>query len=179
MRIMGFILACLAVLLLTATSYRSEAPETPQPEIRAQYNVPLDEELQAFIASKCEEYHIDTAVVLAVIERESRFNPEAVGDSGKAIGLMQVQPRWHMERMARLDCYDLLDPQQNVTVGIDFLAELVEAYEGDVSMALVAFNAGQKGAYDGWFSVGKYESDYSRGVLERAQYFSEGVMIND
>ena len=106
------------------------------------YAVPLDAELQLHIIQTCEEHHIDPAIVLAMIWKESRYNPEAVGDGGNSLGLMQIQPYWHSARCERLGCDDLLDPYQNVVVGIDYLAESIERYDGDVAKALVAYNQG-------------------------------------
>ena len=106
------------------------------------YDVPLEAELQKHIIQTCEEYHIDPAIVLAMIWKESRYNPEAVGDGGNSFGLMQIQPYWHSGRMERLGCTDLLDPYQNVVVGINYLAESIDRYDGDVGKALVAYNQG-------------------------------------
>lgn len=106
------------------------------------YDVPLDKDLQLHIIETCEAYHIDPAIVMAMIWRESRYNADAVGDSGNSLGLMQIQPYWHGGRMERLGCEDLLDPYQNVVVGIDYLAESIERYDGDIAKALVAYNQG-------------------------------------
>lgn len=106
------------------------------------YPVPLDEELQLFIIGLCEEHHIDPAVVFCMIHQESSFNASMVGDGGDSFGLMQVQPKWHSERMKKLGCEDLLDPYQNVTVGIDYYAECLDKYDGDNAKALTAYNQG-------------------------------------
>ena len=107
------------------------------------YPVPLDHDLQAHIIRTCHEYGIDPALVMAVIQKESTFDAAAVGDSGDSAGLMQVQERWHRERMERLGVSDLLDPYQNTLVGIDYLAELLTQYP--VSDALTAYNSGSPG----------------------------------
>ena len=106
------------------------------------YDVPLDMELQLHIIQTCEEHHIDPAIVMAMIWRESGFRADAVGDDGNAFGLMQIWPYWHSARCERLGCTDLLDPYQNVVVGIDYLAESIDRYDGDVAKALVAYNQG-------------------------------------
>ena len=82
-----------------------------EPEV-AYFDVPLSEDLQDHIFSLCEEYVVEPAIVMAMIERESRFKPDVVGDSGRSVGLMQIQKRWHSERMARLGVTDLYDPYQ-------------------------------------------------------------------
>lgn len=130
------------------------------------YSVPLETEIQRKIKELCAAEGLDPTVILAMIDVESSFEAKALGDGGNSYGLMQIQPRWHSERMAALGVTDLLDPKQNVTVGIDILAELVAKYDGNIEMALVAYNAGPTGAYRHWFSRGVYSSDYSEKVLK-------------
>lgn len=62
--------------------------------------------------------------------------------------------------MEKLGCTDLLDPHQNVVVGIDYLAESIRRYDGDVAKALVAYNAGH---YNGTVTA------YAKSVLEKAE----------
>lgn len=140
------------------------------------YDVPLDEDLQLFIVRECEKHHIDAAIIMAMIEHESEFKADAIGDNGHSHGLMQIQERFHLERMKRLGCDDLLDPYQNVQVGIDYLAEQLERY-GDIEKALVAYNAGPTGAYNNWFSRGVYSSDYSSAVIENSQNITKGTVF--
>ena len=124
----------------TEPIYTAEPIYTTAPIIL--YDVPLDTTLQLHIIQVAEAYGIDPAIIFAMIYRESTYNPSVIGDNGEAFGLMQVQPKWHSDRMARLGCTDLLDPFQNVVVGIDYLAEQKARYGGDMSKALVAYNAG-------------------------------------
>ena len=138
------------------------------------FDVPLDKDLQEHIFRLCEEYGIDPAIILAMCRRESNYRFDAAGDSGNSKGVMQIQERWHKARMERLDVTDLFNPYQNVAVGIDYLGELLESYDGDMSMALVAYNAGPSGAYTYWFSQGEYANDYSRAVLETADALNAG-----
>ena len=119
-----------------------ELKAAPMEEPVMMYDVPLDKELQLHIIRTCEEYHIDPAIVMAMIWRESGFRADAVGDDGNAFGLMQIWPYWHSGRMERLGCTDLLDPYQNVVVGINYLAESIDRYDGDVAKGLVAYNQG-------------------------------------
>ncbi len=150
----------------------TEAPEAVQEVSEAVcltiYPVPLDEGLQTFIVRSCEVRHIDAAVVMAMIEKESSYNASAVGDSGNSLGLMQIQPRWHGERMAELGCDDLLNPYQNVTVGIDYLSELLDRYDGDIEKALTAYN---QGSFKG--TVTKYATE----VLQISNRLKGGVQM--
>lgn len=128
------------------------------------YPVPLDAELQQHIISVSDAYNIDPVLVMAIIEKESQFDDNAIGDSGNSYGLMQVNAQYHGERMAKLGVTNLLCPYCNVLVGIDYFAECLEKYS-DVHKALIMYNAGAGNAYEGWFSVGVYKSDYSREVV--------------
>lgn len=141
--------------------------EEESKEPNTYYAVPLSEDLKNHIITVSESYWIDPAIVFAIIEKESNYNEQAIGDGGRSFGLMQIQERWHTDRMDKLGVTNLLDPYQNVIVGVDYLAELLYYY-GDLDMALVAYNAGYGGAEKYWFSEGVYTSDYSESVMEIA-----------
>lgn len=136
----------------------TEPVETEPPAIL--YDVPLDADLQHHITETAEEYGIDPAIIVAMAYRESTYNPDAIGDGGNSLGLLQIQPQWHSERMERLDCPNLLDPFQNVTVAIDYLSEMLGWYDGNMAKALVAYNAG---SYNGTIT------GYAEAVLEIAE----------
>ena len=136
-----------------------EPPEVDPVKI---YDVPLDAELQRHISELCDTNGIDMSLVLAIIGQESNYRPDAVGDNGNSLGLMQIQPRWHTARMERLGVTDLLDPYQNTAVGIDLLAELIEEGNG-TEWAVTAYNAGTAAA------------DYNRAIGTRTEY-AESVM---
>lgn len=108
------------------------------------YDVPLSAGLQEHIYQLCNAYNVDMPLVLAIIGQESNYRPDAAGDNGNSLGLMQIQPRWHQTRMDDLGVTDLLDPYQNVTVGIDLLADLIE--KGGTRWAIIAYNAGAETA---------------------------------
>lgn len=105
------------------------------------YDVPLDVSLQEHIIEQAETHGIDPAIVVAMCWKETQYNPKAIGDGGNSYGLLQVQPRWHYERMLKLGCTNLLDPYQNVTVAVDYLAENLNRY-GSIEAAVTAYNAG-------------------------------------
>ena len=134
------------------------------------YDVPLDTELQLFIVQLCEDHHIEPSIVIAMIQRESTYQADAIGDNGEAFGLMQVQPKWHLERIERLGVSDLLDPYQNVTVGVDYLAEMIAKGNG-LEWALMAYNAGATGANKGYgstYAADVFEICEGLGVIEYA-----------
>ena len=141
------------------------------------YPVPLDADLQLFIVDECEKVSIAPEVVFAMIQKESTFKADAVGDNGNSFGLLQIQPRWHQERMDKLGVDNLLDPYQNIKVGVDYLAELVNRYE-DIDMALMAFNAGPSGADKHWWSKGIYTNSYSEEVMENSEEIMKGMVVD-
>ena len=136
------------------------------------YDVPLSHELQDHIFELCDKYVISPSLVIAIIEKESNYDPETMGDGGDSFGLMQIQPKWHRARMARLGCTNLLDPFQNVTVGIDILAELAQT-RSSVEWILMAYNGGAGPAtYN--YNMGII-TDYAQEVMEDYYKFEEEV----
>lgn len=133
--------------------------EATQPAVTL-YNVPLDADLQLHIIETAEAHGIDPAIILAMAFRESTYNPAAVGDGGNSYGLLQIQPKWHYKRMQKLGCTDLFDPYQNVSVGIDYLAEMLNRYDGDIEKALVGYN---QGSYNGTITR------YARTIMAKAE----------
>jgi hypothetical protein len=132
------------------------------------FDVPLDEDLQDYIFMLCKENYIDPEIVIAMIWRESNFNPNCVGDNGNSLGLMQVQPRFHSERMERLGCTDLIDPYQNILVGVDFLSELMGRGE-PIEWVLMAYNGGA--SYANRKAAAGEVSSYALRVLEKSESF--------
>lgn len=134
--------------------------ETPAKEVISYYSsIPLDKELQHYIIQQSHANGILPEIVMAMIDRESGFDIEQVGDNGNSFGLMQIQPRWHYGRMLELESTDLFNPYHNVTVGIDYLCELLSKYDGDMAKALVAYN---QGSYKGTVTA------YAKAVMEKA-----------
>lgn len=140
------------------------------------YDVPLASELQLYIANLCEEYHTDPALVIAMIGVESSYNADAVGDGGDSVGLMQIQSKWHQERMARLGASDLTNPYENVIVGIDYIAEQLAEGQG-VEWALMAYNGGV--AYANEMTAAGKVSDYATEVMAIAYKLTAERAEND
>ena len=64
-------------------------------------DIPLSQELQIWLIDYCKDIHINPYMIMAMCERESQYNANAVGDSGRSLGIMQIQPRWNGWRMDR------------------------------------------------------------------------------
>lgn len=114
-------------------------------------NIPLTREEQNLLITACKEFEVPYALALALIEVESTFQ-NTIGDSGDSFGYMQVQPRWHYDRMERLEVTDLLDPNGNFRVGLDYLSELYGTY-GDWNTALTVYNMGSNPGYVNDYAV--------------------------
>ena len=121
-------------------------------------DVPLDGDTKALLHSACEEAGITYELALAVILKETGFQ-NVMGDNGNSYGYMQIQPRWHEDRMERLGVTDLTDPYSNFRVGCDFLAELLSKYT--LEEALTAYNSGKPGKSEYAKSVMNYMEEYN------------------
>ena len=158
------------------TEYITEPTETEVPtekvteptEAVLLYNVPLDQDLQLHIISEAEAHNIDPAIIMAMAFRETTYRTDVIGDSGNSYGLLQIQPYWHRERMKKLGCDNLLDPYQNVIVGIDYLAENLNRY-GSIEAALTAYNQGH---YNGTVT------SYAKDVLAKAETIRSEVYVS-
>lgn len=138
------------------------------------YPVNLDADLQRYIIETCEEYTINPSIIIAMCFYESSFNADAIGDNGECMGLMGISPRWCWPEMEKLNCPDMRDPYQNVTVGIDIFAQKLAKYDGNTEMALMSYNAGDAGAHRLWFDKGIYSTTYSSNIINMSWDLDHG-----
>ncbi|MBI5259740.1 MAG: transglycosylase SLT domain-containing protein [Burkholderiales bacterium] len=92
-----------------------------------------------FVNLVAPEYQLAPHLVLAVMATESNFDPLAVSPKN-AQGLMQLIP----DTAARFNVRRITDPAQNIRGGMAYLRWLLAYFEGDVSLALAAYNAGER-----------------------------------
>ncbi len=95
------------------------------------------QEFEHLIKASATKYGVSPALVRAVIQAESGYNPHAVSRAG-ASGLMQLMPG----TAKSLNVSNTFDPKQNVDGGVRYLKFLLDTFKGDVSLALAAYNAG-------------------------------------
>lgn len=140
---------------------------SPEPKAVVSYPVPLDQDLQDYIVQTCLEYEVSPCIVFAIIGVESGYDASKIGDNGKSWGLMQIYSTQHTARCVRLGAWNLLDPYQNVRVGIDYLAELL-ATGHDIEWCLSWYNG-----------HGGEPCEYARTVLCNAEQILEGVQVHE
>jgi hypothetical protein len=115
-------------------------------------DIPLsgDCDLDWIIFRAGEKSGVDPRFIHAVIKQESRYDPKAVSHAG-AQGLMQMMP----PTAKRFGLKDPFDATANVEAGTKYLKWLLKRFDGDVSLALAGYNAGE-GAVDKYKGVPPY-----------------------
>lgn len=91
------------------------------------------------IMEVAERYEVDPDLVRAIIFAESGYNPRATSKKG-ARGLMQLMP----STAKALGVEDIYDPQENIDGGVRYFRTLLDRFDGDVQLALAAYNAGSR-----------------------------------
>ncbi|MBW1897746.1 MAG: lytic transglycosylase domain-containing protein, partial [Deltaproteobacteria bacterium] len=112
----------------------------PESEIKAEplrLNIKKSRKFQPIINQVADRYEVDPDLVRAVIMVESSYNPLALSNKG-AMGLMQLMPRT-ARAMGVQDCFN---PEHNINGGVRYLKKLLTRYNGDIELALAAYNAG-------------------------------------
>ena len=111
----------------------------PEPPV-AQVRMPADAEMRryaAIIRGASRIHGVEGELVHAMIWAESSFNPNAVSPAG-ASGLMQLMP----ETARSYGVSNVFDPEENIRAGVKMMGRLLVQFDGDVELALAAYNAG-------------------------------------
>lgn len=155
------------------TTSAPSTPEQTEPEERPRIyeSIPLDAEIQEFTFRRCEEKGLDYETVIAIMQRESRFDPTAISDTND-YGIMQINECNHEWLKAELGITDFLDAKQSITAGTEILGRLAAKYD-DPQKILMAYNMGETGAGRLW-EEGTTTSAYSRDIMARRAAILEG-----
>ena len=123
----------------------------------------LDVPFANFIAASAVTHGVAAELVASVIAVESNFNPNAVSVKS-ARGLMQLMPK----TAAHFGVTNVFDPKQNIDAGTHYLKQLLLRYNGDLPLALAAYNAGPD-RVEQFRTVPPYREtrDYVRRVTEK------------
>jgi soluble lytic murein transglycosylase-like protein len=121
----------LAALLLVVTAPVTTTSEAENPLTYSK------QDLRRAIAFYAKRYRLDPALLRAVIKAESDFRQHVVSKKG-AVGLMQLTP----DTAATLRVGNVYDSVENIRGGAKQLRHLLNRYQGDLSLALAAYNAG-------------------------------------
>lgn len=111
----------------TSSSKNAGSPET----------VTSPAELEDIFHRAAKEYNVDVNLLKAVAKTESNFNTNATSSVG-AMGVMQLMPGTAQS----LGVTDAYNPEQNIMGGAKYLSQMLHKYNGNVSLALAAYNAG-------------------------------------
>ncbi|MFC1665720.1 lytic transglycosylase domain-containing protein [Pseudomonadota bacterium] len=90
------------------------------------------------ISLTASRFGIDKALIKAIVEIESSYNPNAVSKKG-AYGLMQLMP----ETAKRYGVRNVQSPTENLQGGVRYLKDLLQMFNQDTKLALAAYNAGE------------------------------------
>lgn len=124
-------------------------------------------ELEPTIARAAIQARLHPALVRAVIKTESGYDPRAVSRAG-ALGLMQLMP----QTAALHHVEDAFDPEQNIAGGTKHLRYLLDRFQGNLPLALAAYNAGEH-VIDRYQTLPPYEEtrNYVKKVLHYYRTF--------
>ena len=100
-------------------------------------SVSSPEDLETYFKEASETYHVDINLLKAIAKVESNFNPKATSSAG-AMGVMQLMP----STAKGLGIRDAYDAHDNIMGGAKIISQNLKKYNGDLPLALAAYNAG-------------------------------------
>lgn len=95
------------------------------------------DDISKMLQFTAKKYGVDPKLVMAVAKVESNLSPDVVSSAG-AVGVMQLMP----ETAQGLGVRNSKDPRENIDGGVRYLKQLIGTFDGDVTKAVAAYNAG-------------------------------------
>ena len=120
---------------------------TVEPVIETTSNPKYDE----YVKQSAARHGVDPNLIISVMRQESGFNLRARSYKG-ATGLMQLMPG----TAARFGVTNIYDPQQNIEGGARYLRFLLDQFNGDISLVLAGYNAGENAVVNSGYRVPRY-----------------------
>lgn len=120
----------------SAAASTSETATTSQ-STSSTNQISAPEDLNAYFEEAAQKYNVDVNLLKAIAKQESNFNPSAKSSAG-AMGVMQLMP----STAKSLGITDAYNAHDNIMGGAQVIAQNLKKYNGDVSLALAAYNAG-------------------------------------
>lgn len=128
--------------------------------------------LEGIFQEAASTYNVDVNLLKAIAKQESNFRSDATSHSG-AMGIMQLMPAT-AEGLGVTDAYD---PYENIMGGAKLIRKLLDQYNGDITLALAAYNAGS-GNVAKYGGVPPFEETQNY-VVKVQQYYRDGVEVPD
>lgn len=128
-------------------------------------------ELEPYFQVAADTYGVDVNLLKAIAKQESAFTSNAVSKSG-AVGIMQLMP----QTASYLGVTDSYNSYQNIMGGAKFISSLLQQYNGNVSLALAAYNAGPN-AVEKYNGIPPYEETQNY-VAKVTEYYSQASTGN-
>ncbi|MGH9754665.1 MAG: lytic transglycosylase domain-containing protein [Blastocatellia bacterium] len=132
-----------------------------------------NQRIDEIIVAAASRHGIEPLLLFSVMSQESAFKSQAVSPKG-ARGLMQLMPA----TAARFGVKNIFDPEQNIHAGARYLRFLLDLFDGNVSLALAGYNAGEGAVKKHGYSVPPYREtiNYVRKIKRR--YTNLSAMSN-